>query len=129
VNASDRFALPFCIILLTAGFLLAGCDTFGGDEYRPEVTEILKVRVKPNPVAVGDTAVFTCVVEDSADTTLSFVWFLGDDVNTTSINQFRWKPPGDTIRTFSHLVEVERPGDANVQSTQKRFEVTVVEDE
>jgi hypothetical protein len=69
-------------LVLTAALSLAGCSSFGGDEYRPFVTDILRVEVEPNPVAAGDTAVFTCVVEDSTDRSLSFVWFLGGKLDT-----------------------------------------------
>lgn len=119
-----RFLFPILAVMGTVA-LLSGCDGFfTGNEYRPKVTEILEVRVEPNPVAVGDTAVFTCVVEDSADTTLSFVWFLGGKLDTTRINQIKWIAPSDT-RTYNYKVQVNRPGDASVQSTQERFTVTV----
>lgn len=124
--AISSFLLPLLATGLVTVLLLSGCDSFGGDEYRPKVTEILEVRVEPNPVAVGDTAVFTCVVEDSTDTTLSFVWFLGEKVDTTRTNQTKWIAPSET-RTYSHKVRVVRPGDASVQSTQERFTVTVTD--
>lgn len=127
----SRFVLTFCAAALAALLLLAGCDGFGGgDEYRPYVTEILDVRVEPNPVAAGDTAIFTCVIEDSTDTTLVFKWFLENTfgVDTTGINRFEWVAPSET-GTYSHKVQVDRPGDASVHFTQERFSVTVVENE
>ena len=127
--APSRVALSLCAAVLAALLLLTGCDNFGGgDEYHPFVTEILRVEVEPNPVAVGDTAVFTCVVEDSTDTTLSFIWFLGEELDTTQTNQTSWIAPSET-GTYSYKVRVERPGDSSVHFTQERFEVTVVENE
>jgi len=61
---------PF--LLFIALLLLTGCESFGGDEYRPDVTEILRVEVEPNPVVAGDTATFTCVVKDSINADLLF---------------------------------------------------------
>ena len=121
---NHRFLQPLLAAGLTAVLILTGCDSFGGDEYRPFVTEILDVRVEPNPVPAGDTAVFTCVVKDSTDTTLSFVWFLGEELDTTRTNPTKWTAPSDT-GTYNHKVQVTRPGDADVQSTQERFTVTV----
>ena len=119
-------AAALSALVLTAALSLAGCDIFGkgGNEYRPRVTDVLRVEVEPNPVAAGDTAVFTCVVEDSTDRSLSFVWFLGGKLDTTSTNSTEWRaPPEDS--TYNFKVQVIRPEDASVQSTQKRFTVTV----
>ena len=124
----SHFVSSVLAAVLTALLLLTGCESFGGNEYRPFITEILDVRVEPNPVAPGDTAVFTCIVEDSTDTTLEFKWFLENTfgVATTDTNRFKWVAPSEA-KTYSHKVLVERPGDSNVQSTQKRFKVTVVQ--
>ena len=125
---NHRFLQPLLAAGLTAVLILTGCDSFGGEEYRPFVTEILDVHVEPNPVAAGDTAVFTCVVEDSADTTLAFKWFLENTfgVVETDTSQFKWTAPSEA-KTYSHKVRVFRPGDADVQSTQERFTVTVTD--
>ena len=119
-------AAALSALVLTAALSLAGCDIFGkgGNEYRPRVTDILRVEVEPNPVAAGDTAVFTCVVEDSTDRSLSFVWFMGAKLDTTSTNSTEWRAPSED-RTYSYKVRVIRPGDASVQFTQERFSVTV----
>ena len=59
------------IFILLAG----GCVEFstGGDDGQlsPQ-TQILDVRVEPNPVAVGDTATFTVVILDSLDASFQF---------------------------------------------------------
>lgn len=112
--------------VLMALLLFTGCESFGGDEYRPFATEILRVEVAPNPVAAGDTVVFTCVVEDSTDTTLSFIWFLGGELDTTGTNQISRIAPSET-GSYSYKVQVVRPGDPSVEPIQERFEVTVVE--
>jgi hypothetical protein len=119
-------AAAFSALVLTAALSLAGCDIFGkgGNEYRPWVTDILRVEVEPNPVAAGDTAVFTCVVEDSSDLSLSFEWFVAGEVETTPANSLEWVAPLEDS-TYHPKVEVTRPGDADVQDTQKRFSVTV----
>jgi hypothetical protein len=112
-------------LVLTAALWLTGCDSIGGgNEYRPRVTEILRVEVEPNPVAAGDTAIFTCVVEDSSDLSLSFEWFVAGEVETTPANSLEWVAPLEDS-TYHPKVEVTRPGDADVQDTQKRFSVTV----
>lgn len=125
-----RFSFPLLAAGLITALLFSGCESFGGDEYRPKVTDILDVPVEPNPVAVGDTAVFTCIVEDSLDESLSFYWDLAglSPTFTTDTNQYRWAAPSDT-GTYRHQVEVNRPGDASVDHTQEYFEVTVVENE
>jgi hypothetical protein len=115
----------FAAALLTVLFLLTGCQSFGGNEQNPFVTEILRVEVEPNPVAPGDTTVFTCVVEDSLDTSLRFAWFLpGIAIDTTDTNRYYWKASQEP-RTYPLKVQVDRPGDASVEPIQKFFEVTV----
>ena len=53
-------ALTFAGVLALG---LSACD-FGGESPKldPDAATIREVRVEPNPVAVGDTALFTCVV-------------------------------------------------------------------
>ena len=69
------------------------------------------MEVEPNPMAVGDTAVFTCVVKDSMNPDLQYQWELEDGpipYPTTETNQYRWEAPPDTGR-YTHVVEVGRP--------------------
>lgn len=127
ISMMNRIGLFATSPLIAALVLRTGCEGFGGgDEYRPYVTEIRRVEVEPNPIATGDTAIFTCVVADSADTSLSFVWFLGEELDTTRTNQTSWVAPSEP-ETYSYKIRVIRPGDANVHFTQERFSVTVVE--
>jgi hypothetical protein len=99
----------------------------GGTGEFPPATEILRVEVKPNPVAVGDTAVFTCVIEDSLESGLIFKWnFQGlGPIITTDTNQVRWTAPQDS-GVYIHQVEVSRR-ESGFEPVQQPFDVTVVE--
>ena len=121
-----RTVFSFSAALLTSVLLLAGCGSFGGDEYFPPATEILRVEVEPNPVAAGDTAVFTCVIEDSLESGFRFQWFLqGIEGAITETNQYEWVAPTEPD-TFSFQVEVSRR-ESGFEPVQQPFEVTVVE--
>lgn len=123
---NHRFFLSLLAAVFTAAFLLAGCD--GGTGEFPPATEILRVEVEPNPVAVGDTAVFTCVIEDSLESGLVFKWnFQGlGPIITTDTNQVQWTAPQDS-GVYVHQVEVSRR-ESGFEPAQKPFEVTVIED-
>ena len=56
--------------------LLSGCSWVISDDDPPVefVTEILEVKVSPNPVKLGEMVTFTCVVKDSTDPNLEFNW-------------------------------------------------------
>jgi len=98
----------------------------GGTGEFPPATEILRVEVEPNPVAVGDTAVLTCVIEDSLESGFIFVWMVDlRDTDTTTANQYKWTAPPDT-GTYVSQVRVNKPN-AEVSSVQKSFEVKVIE--
>lgn len=87
------------------------------------------MEVNPNPVAAGDTAVFTCIVEDSLNPRLQYEWDLdGGSIPfpTTDTNQYHWEAPSDTGR-YRHRVEVDDP-DRDVFSVQQSFEVLVTDD-
>lgn len=127
-STENRFLFPLLAAVITATFLLSGCG-MGGTGERPPVTDILSVEVEPNPVAAGDTTIFTCVVEDSTNTTLTFNWNLENmfGIVDTDINQFRWAAPSEP-KTYSHTVIVERSGDSGVRPVQRPFEITVIEE-
>ena len=119
---------PLIAALLTAVLLLPGCDlSRGGDEYFPPATEILRVEVEPNPVAAGDTAVFTCVIEDSLESGFIFVWDLEGlgNIDTATTNRYQWIAPS-SARTYSHTVIVDDLY-AEVEPVQQPFEITVVD--
>ena len=117
--------------MLTAALLLNGCDIPTGKD-DPLATEILRVEVEPNPVAVGDTAVFTCVIRDSSQSGFTFTWGLVNQngfvttVTTTDTNQYRWEAPSDTGR-YSHSVRVNPPNGSAPDPVAENFEVVVTE--
>ena len=114
---------PPCVLMLM--LVLNGCGAMGGDEYDPPAAEIVEVTVEPNPVAVGDTATFTCVVERNVPE-LQFEWIITGvgEVAVTETNQYRWVAP-DRPGTYFSQVEVSRPGEP-FEDVQRSFEVTVV---
>ena len=116
-----RVAAP---LLLTIALVSAGGCEFevGGAKDDPEVAEIVDVKVEPNPVAVGDTATFTCVIENARSDELTFAWFLPGIGNSphTEVNRFRWVPA--EMGTFQLSVVVTGRGRTN----QAGFHVTVV---
>ena len=124
MNDALRVIAP---LLLTVSFVAAGgCDTeIGGGKSDPPVTEILRVEVEPDPVAVGDTATFTCVITDSTDSNLAFYWVLENtfEVPRTKTNTFEWVAPS-VIDTFEHVVKVSGVGKP---STQEQFIITVID--
>ena len=111
-------------------FMLAGCLEldFEGLEDPPveSQTEILEIRINPNPVAAGDTTVFTCVIEDSLDTRFGFSWVV-KDVGTvlTDGNQLEWVAP-DVPGRYSHGARVFG-GDPDKEPPNRSFTVTVIE--
>jgi hypothetical protein len=123
----SRHVLSLCAALLTALSLLGGCDWPGSEPEQPvpEQTEILRVEVEPNPVAVGDTATFTCIIEDSTDERFRFIWFLEAPTRVTEENQIDWianKDPGE----HWFLVETDN-GSEDSMSVSNRFSIEVVE--
>jgi hypothetical protein len=117
-----RNALCLAAALLLAAALY-GCGSSGPDPY---VTEILDVRVEPNPVVVGDTATFTCVIADSTEPGFTYSWFLegtGGAINT-DISKLTWIAPKDT-GAYDHIVKVKNH-ETNLTSTQSSFTVSVI---
>jgi hypothetical protein len=90
-------------------------------------TDILDVRVEPNPVAVGDTTVFTCVIADSLDERFEFRWVGGggDLVETsTEDSTALWVVP-DTPGEYRAGVTADKDTDGAPPS--RTFTVTVVD--
>ena len=100
-----------------------GCGQMGGNEFDPPAAEIVEVTVEPDPVVVGDTATFTCVVERNVPS-LRFSWIFPGGSTTTDSNQYRWvaSVPPDEYRVF---VYVRRPGEP-FESVQGDARFTVV---
>jgi hypothetical protein len=117
-----RVAAP---LLLTIALVSAGGCEFevGGAKDDPLVAEIVDVKVEPNPVAVGDTTTFTCVIENARSDDLRFAWFLPGIGNYayTEVNHFRWLAPEEP-GTFQLKVKVRGSGRTN----QAGFRVMVV---
>ncbi|MEM9665813.1 MAG: hypothetical protein AAF970_12810 [Bacteroidota bacterium] len=118
---------------------LTGCDIGlegdpTGDDRFPFVTEILEIRVEPSLLAVGDTTLITCVVRDSTNDQLRFIWGVpGFGGAALPVNgslegpQVKWVAP-DSIRddttVFGGGVRVsDRVGGA--QGVAGNFRVTV----
>ncbi len=89
---------------------LCACDLSGlGDSGAPNPPQIriLSIKVRPDTVAPGDTASFTCVFVDSSMTNLKFFWhihngtaiggkdttYAGSMVYLTLQNHIMWKAP------------------------------------
>jgi len=123
----SRHVLSLCAALLTAVLLLWGCDWTGREPEEPVAnqTGILRIEVEPNPVAVGDTATFTRIIEDSTDERFRFIWFLEAPTRVTEDNQIDWianKDPGE------HRFRVEADnGSEDSLSVSKGFSVEVTE--
>jgi hypothetical protein len=114
--------------LLTAVLLLGGCDWPGSEPEDPVAnqTRILRVEVEPNPVAVGDTATFTCIIEDSTDERFRFRWHIeGEPTITTDVDRLRWIADVEP-RVYQNGVRADN-GSEDSLSVSKGFSVEVVE--
>jgi hypothetical protein len=81
--------------------MIAGCGSDKLHDPYPQ-TRILRVDVLPNPVIVGDTVTFKCVIADSLDERFEFKWFIDGESGpiVTSDPILKWKaelPSGDYI--------------------------------
>ncbi|NBB72451.1 MAG: hypothetical protein GVY35_02095 [Bacteroidetes bacterium] len=129
---TPRVVLGVAAAWLTATLLLMGCDLegIGGTNPGPgpaSQTDILDVRVAPNPVAVGDTAVFTCVIADSTDERFEFRWAFSagpENGAVTMDNTYLWKAPNEPGE-YRHRVGADNGTDAAPPS--RSFTVTVVD--
>lgn len=94
----------------------------------PMQTRILRVEVEPNPVAVGDTVIFTCIIEDSLDGRFKFSWsFAGNSFEDTTTFEHKvyWLAQGEPGK-YDNFVRVDN-GSQDSLSPGKTFTVTVVE--
>jgi hypothetical protein len=134
IEMIETTRVVFCVVAawLTATLLLTGCDLegIGGTNPGPGPelqTQILRVEVDPNPVAVGDTVVFTCVIADSTDERFEFKWLVsaGDVVKTpTKDRTALWIAPDDPGE-YRHTVTADN--DTDGASPSRSFTVTVVD--
>lgn len=107
---------------LLAALVLAGCDCcpMGGQD--PLATEIIEIRVEPNPVAVGETTTFTIVIKDSTAGGFSYYWAVPGGAETT-VPHYTWTvdtEPGE----YRLSVRVSRTG---FEAVGRPFTVTVVD--
>ena len=111
--------------LLLVG-LLHGCST-APDPEPPLQTLILGVTVDPNPVAIGDTATFTCIIEDSLDKRFKFEWGIEGDESlrdtVTEKNIFKWLAP-DNPKEYLHTVHANN-GSQDSVAPGRSFTITV----
>ena len=112
---------------LALALVFSACD-FGGESPKPDpdAATIRELTVEPNPVAVGDTALFTCIVASNTRAELRFEWNPPGlaDIARTDTNQFRWPvtvSPGD----YRLTVEVDRT-DGAFSEVQGVVEFTVI---
>ena len=131
----DRVLTFACALAL----LHVGCNAIPENEPPdpdpPAQTEIVRIEVVPNPVAVGDTALFRVVIEDSLDERFEYRWtrsggrFANIDPRvfsvTTDSNGIRWIAP-DTRDTYGMSVRAEN-GSEDSLAVGTSFTVTVAE--
>lgn len=117
------FALPILISVL-----LTGCEipTGGGENPPVYQTQILDIRVEPNPVAVGDTTTFTCITRDSLDQRFRFIWFIdGQPPMQTEENTLRWAAD---LQPGNHVFSVRADnGEMEEVAPSEEFHVRVIE--
>lgn len=97
--------VPITVFLFAALLLAAcGCDlnipggANPGDDMDIGQTQILRIEVDPDTVAVGDTARFTCIIADSTDERFKFSWsFSGGPPNgaVTDGPTVLWEAPSE----------------------------------
>jgi len=109
--------------------LLYSCSTTP-DPSPPLQTRILQIKVQSNPVIVGDTTTFTCIIADSLDKRFSFRWrFEGVvDDTVTKENKIDWIAPNNP-KEFVHLVTAFINTDSDSVPDRQTFNVEVVEDQ
>lgn len=124
-SVTHRFALPLVATMTIAVLLLGGCDSGKPDPILRQ-TEILRVEVEPSPVPVGDTATFTCVIEDSTDERFEFTWTIeGEGQTITEDNALQWVANVET-GSYSSLVRADNRSEDSL-SVSEEFTVEVVE--
>jgi hypothetical protein len=117
------------VVIIVGLLLIASYCTTTPELETPSQTQIIEVRVAPNPVAVGDTATFTCIIEDSLDERFRFQWGIEGDGSlqdtVTKENIFKWVAPNNP-KKYLHTVDVDN-GAQDSLPTGKSFTVTVTE--
>lgn len=126
--------LWFSVIVIA---LMASDCTLGTPDPEPiPQTRVLEIKLTPDTVAVGDTVLIHCVIEDSLDSRFKFYWNLGEE-RTIPVNgsftgpRIKWWAKG-----FEHLDsgEVQTPirgvrvdnGSQDSITDYKSFEIPVI---
>ena len=125
INKRYVAGLVMSVVIGTIG---SGCTTYPEPPPPPPQTDILRVEKEPNPVATGDTATFTCVIEDSTDERFRFYWtfhFSADQDTVTKENKAKWIAP-DTSGVFNHGVTVNN-GVQDSMPPGRSFNIEVVD--
>ena len=122
-----------CCFALASALLVAACDITGtggdnpGNDLRPLQTQILRVKMDPDPVAVGDTVRFTCVIKDSLNAQFTFYWSFGAGEPRGAVTEdstVQWFAPNQS-GMYTHSVTADNG--TRDRSPSKQFIVTVVE--
>lgn len=88
---------PLSIFLISILAILESCGVPDPEPTYDYQTEILEVRVIPDTVAVGDTVLFHCIIEDSLDSSFEFNWISIPDDDLIPVNstikgpKIRWR--------------------------------------
>lgn len=124
-TSDSLLLLGLCIALA-----LAGCDMRIDDTIdRPvPLTEIVRVEVLPNPVAVGDSLTLRCVTKDSlaTGTGYEYTWNTGGTYYTTLVPVTRIKAP-NAPGTYTFSVLVFKQVNSNTSFPSRTFQVTVTQ--
>lgn len=114
------------LLLFCALIFLSGCDAWTDTGQDPPATQILDIRVDPNPVVIDEKAILTVISQDSTNAGLNYEWHLPTGFVDTNAPQYIWTAsvePGE----YAVSVEVTREGSFN--EVQKAFTITVVREE
>ena len=92
---------------------------------------IVEVLVEPNPVVVGDSAKFTCIIETESSLTFKYTWLTdnnsGVQDTVTTVNTITWIAPNKADTVYEHYVYVDN-GDIEKTSPGKYFSIEVIDE-
>jgi len=108
---------------LLISILIASCSHFESepDPTEEPATEILEIRVAPNPVSAGEVTTITCVTSDSLSNDLTFRWSRPGQDTSTTVNYIEWRAPSEE-GTYSFTASVFGRG----RPADRQFTVEVV---
>ena len=95
--------------------LLAGCDGWRSAP-DPLATEIIDVRVDPNPVVQGQVVKVTVVTPDSLSSDLTYHWVGLEGVGSTREPRIEWQAsyePGE----YRFAVSIDRSGSVRISTS------------